>query len=504
MENALLNMMVKTCAVTGLVLLVIGSALFLGHQAEMMEESAAASLALGIGVALSILSLAALLFNNSRVTRRLEDAHSIAAKLARGQLYTDEPDDELKDQLRSVSKYIEHNARLVNKIAEGDLNSGNTLFSDNDVLGKAYKNVVVKLGDSLQTQEIRDRLELSVMKLLNEVSDVSKGDLTVSAEVSGDVTGEIAVAFNLMTRNLRSLIKQVKDVTQRVGTSAEAINDTTEQLARGSSAQSSQIARTKASIANMSEQILAVSENATVSSRVAGDSLKTAQVGVQAARENISAMNAIRKQVQETAKRIKRLGERSQEISQIVSLIEDLSDRTSVLALNASLQASAGGRGSEFTSVAKEVERLAERSTKLTKQIATLTHTISVETQEAVTSMEETIREVTLGSASAEKAGRSLVEIERVTSELAGLIRTISDSTRSHAKVSEDLSGAMSDISQVTELIQLSSKRAADAVKSLVQLSGDLRNSVSPFKLPAEMPPITREPEAGIPANFIN
>ena len=359
------------------------------------------------------------------MSKRLEEAHSIAGKLARGQLFTDTPADELQDQLRSVSKYVEHNAKLVNKIAEGDLNSGNTLFSDNDVLGKAYKNVAAKLGDSLQTQESRDKLELSVMKLLNEVSDVSKGDLTVSAEVSSDITGEIAVAFNLMTRNLRTLIKQVKDVTQRVGTSAEAIYETTEQLTRGSSAQSSQIARTKASIANISEQIHAVSENATLSSRVAGDSLRTAQVGVQAARDNISAMNAIRKQVQETAKRIKRLGERSQEISQIVSLIEDLSDRTSVLALNASLQASAAGRGSEFSSVAKEVERLAERSTKLTKQIASLTHTISVETQEAVTSMEETIREVTLGSASAEKAGRSLVEIERVTSELAELIRTI-------------------------------------------------------------------------------
>lgn len=500
MENALWNLILKASAAAGVLLLIAGSALIFSSEGV---PGSAAYAALGFAVVLCTLSIAALLFTQFKTQRSLEAAREIASSLARGQLYEDIPDDDLKEELSAVSQYLKHHARLAEKIADGGLDTHTDLFSDDDVLGIAFREMMRKLGSSIQTQESRDRLENSVMKLLEEVSDVSKGDLTVSAEVSPEITGEIAVAFNSMTRSLRSLIKQVKDVTHRVGITAEAINETTEQLTRGSTAQSSQIARTKASIANMSEQIHAVSENSSISTRVAGDSLKNARVGVQAARENIGAMNAIRKQVQETAKRIKRLGERSQEISQIVALIDDLSDRTSVLALNASLQASAGvGNGPGFGSVAEEVERLAERSNKLTKQISTLTQTINIETKEAVSSMEETIREVTLGSASAEKAGRSLIEIERVTSELADLIRNISESTRSHAKVSEDLTGAMSDISQVTELIQLSAKRASESVRILVQLSADLRTSVAPFKLPADMPPVRHEQDEA--ARFIN
>lgn len=501
MENALWNLVLKACAVTGVLLLLAGSVLIFSASDD--GPGPEAYLSLGLAVVLCTLSIAAFLFHLSRTRRSIENAREIAASLARGQLFDDDPTDELTEELRAISQYLRHHARLAERIAEGQLDSHNDLFSERDELGKAFRSMIGKLGGSIQTRESRDRLERSVMKLLSEVSDVSKGDLTVSAEVSPEITGEIAVAFNSMTRSLRSLIKQVKDVTLRVGNTAEAINETTEQLTRGSSAQSSQIARTKTSIANMAEQIQAVSENSSISARVAGDSLKNARIGVQAARENIQAMNAIRKQVQETAKRIKRLGERSQEISQIVALIDDLSDRTSVLALNASLQAAAGGgNGPGFGSVAEEVERLAERSNKLTKQISTLTHTINVETKEAVSSMEETIREVTLGSASAEKAGRSLVEIERVSSELADLIRNISESTRSHARVSEDLTGAMSDISQVTELIHLSSRRASESVRMLVQLSADLQTSVAPFKLPADMPPA--RPEHEEPARFIN
>jgi twitching motility protein PilJ len=199
--------------------------------------------------------------------------------------------------------------------------------------------------------------------------------------------------------------------------------------------------------------------------------------------------------VQETAKRIKRLGERSQEISQIVALIEDLSDRTSLLALNASLQATAAGKSdSSFATVAEEVERLAERSNRLTHQISSLTHAINVETKEVVASMEETIHEVIVGSALADKAGQSLVEIEQVSSKLADLLKSISESAKYQAKSSEDISNAMSGISEVTDLVQLGSKRAAESVRTLVQLSAELRTSVSPFKLPAEIAPVKTQP----------
>jgi twitching motility protein PilJ len=196
-------------------------------------------------------------------------------------------------------------------------------------------------------------------------------------------------------------------------------------------------------------------------------------------------MNSIRRQVQETAKRIKKLGERSQEISLIVGLLDDLSDRTSLLALNASLQSSAAGEaGAGFAVVAEEVERLAERSNRLTQQIAQLAQTIQSETKDVVGSMQETIHEVVVGSTLADKAGQALIEIEQVSQRLAELLQSISESAKQQAKSSEDISSAMENISKVTELVQTGTKRAADSVKMLVELSEELRVSVAPFKLP--------------------
>ncbi|MCY7347853.1 MAG: methyl-accepting chemotaxis protein, partial [Pyrinomonadaceae bacterium] len=297
---------------------------------------------------------------------------------------------------------------------------------------------------------------------------------------------------------------QVKDVTFQVSSSANQINDTTEQLARGSEAQASQIARTTSAMAQMALQIQEVSTNAALSAQVAGDALGNARYGTQAVQDNIGAMNSIRKQVQETAKRIKKLGERSQEISQIVGLIDDLSDRTSLLALNASLQASAAGEaGKGFALVAEEVERLAERSNRLTNQIGELTQTIQSETKDVVASMEETIHEVVVGSTLADRAGQALVEIEQVSTKLAELIGSISESANRQATSSEDISQAMGNISKVTELVQNGSKRAAASVKMLVELSDELRGAVAPFKLPEDkFSP--RRPATGENASYVN
>jgi twitching motility protein PilJ len=152
------------------------------------------------------------------------------------------------------------------------------------------------------------------------------------------------------------------------------------------------------------------------------------------------------------------------------------------------LQAAAAGEtGNGFAVVAEEVERLAERSNRLTQQITALTQTINSETKEVVASMEETIHQVVVGSSLADRAGQSLVEIETISSRLADLLRSISDSAKVQAKSSEDISSAMENISAVTELVQDGSRRAAESVRLLVQLSGDLRTSVAPFKLPADM-----------------
>lgn len=491
-SNPLWNLLIKTSSVFAAVFLILGAFLVFASSAGLTDNKIAGVLTVFVAAVLGIFALIAVNFTNIKLKRELKEACTIADRLGRGHLIEDQSENqsELIMALQEISDYRKEKNMIAEKFAGGDLQVSIPFRSDEDVMAKSFQNMIDKLRCLVQTQDERDSLQYSILKLLREVSEVAAGDLTVQAEVTPEMTGEIAEAFNSMTRELRSLIKQVKDVTFQVGASANAINDTTEQLARGSEAQASQIALTTSAISHMALQIHEVSENASLSAKVAGEALDNSRSGTQAVQDNINAMNSIRRQVQETAKRIKKLGERSQEISQIVQQIEDLSDRTSLLALNASLQAAAAGEaGMGFAVVAEEVERLAERSNRLTQAIASLTQTIQVETKDVVASMEETIHEVVVGSTLADKAGQALIEIEQVSRRLAELIGSISESAKQQANSAEDISGAMSNISKVTELVQNGAKRAADSVRLLVELSDELRGSVAPFKLPEDKTP---------------
>ncbi len=488
-QNILWNLLTKFSSLLTVIFLIIGAVAGFSSYASGKPLSFGGILSICLAVGSGIFSLITVNLANIKANRELNEASELAHQIANGELLSEdiEPKSELMISLQEISDYLHSKALKVDQISTGNLSVSVTLRSETDVFGKSLQNMIEKLRNLVQTEEERNRLQNSIIKLLGEVSEVAAGDLTVHAEVSPEITGEIAEAFNQMTKELRSLIKQVKDVTFQVSTSANAINDTTEQLAKGSEAQASQITLTTSAISNMALQIQEVSNNASLSAQVAGDAMNNARYGSKAMQDNINAMNSIRKQVQETAKRIKKLGERSQEISQIVQLIDDLSDRTSLLALNASLQASAAGEaGIGFGFVAEEVERLAERSNRLTQQIANLTRTIQFETKEVVASMEETIHEVVVGSTLADKAGNALVEIEQVSTHLAQLIQSISESAKHQATSAEDISNAMANISKVTELVNVGSKRAADSVKMLVELSDELRGSVAPFKLPED------------------
>jgi twitching motility protein PilJ len=337
----------------------------------------------------------------------------------------------------------------------------------------------------IQTSEERDAMQGSIMKLLEEISGVAEGDLTAEAEVTADITGAIADSFNFMISQLRDIISGVQEATLQASSSANEIQTTAEHLAQGSEAQAMQISDTAAAVEEMAVSIQQVSENAALSATVGEQALTNAQRGAQAVQETIEEMNRIRDQVQETAKRIKRLGESSQEIGEIMQLIGDIADRTSILALNASIQAAmAGEAGRGFAVVAEEVERLAERSTEATKQITTLIRTIQNETNEAVAAMEATTQEVVAGSQLANQAGQALSEIEGVSNRLAELIQSISLAAKQQARGSETLAMSMDEIAEVTQQTAAGTKQAAVSINSLAFLADELRASVSAFKLP--------------------
>lgn len=388
---------------------------------------------------------------------------------------------------RGILRQINAIGDMFMQVGLGDFESRAEVTS-NDELGEVATNLNSMLDNTLsliQSQEEKDHIQQSIQKLLTEVADVADGDLTVEAEVTADMTGAMADSFNYMIEQLRNIITDVQDTTLQVSSAASEIQATTEHLAAGSESQSDQIVNTSSAIDEMAVSIQQVSENANAAAEVAGLALNTAEQGNDAVKRTIDGMGGIRQQVQETAKRIKRLGESSQEIGEIVQLIGDIADRTSILALNASIQAAmAGEAGRGFAVVAEEVERLAERSADATKQIGGLIKSIQTETNEAVAAMEETTREVVSGSSVANEAGRSLDEIRDVSNRLAELIGSISMAARQQARGSESVAHSMGEISEVTQQTASGAKQAAVSIRNLVELADNLRDSVRTFRLP--------------------
>lgn len=335
-----------------------------------------------------------------------------------------------------------------------------------------------------QIQEESDRNETAILRLLDELGDLAKGDLTVNATVSEDFTGAIADSVNFAIDQLRQLVLAINSTAERVSHSSEQTQMNAIELAEASEHQAQEISGVSAAINEMAISIDQVSTNATESATVAQRSVAIAYNGADVVQRSIEGMNVIRDQIQETSKRIKRLGESSQEIGDIVSLINDIADQTNVLALNAAIQASmAGEAGRGFAVVADEVQRLAERSAKATKQIETLVKTIQADTNEAVTSMESTTSEVVRGARLAKDAGEALEEVQNVSNTLADLIENISNAAKQQADSAGNISNTMNIIQGITSQTSSGTMATARSVGELSEMATSLQESVSGFKL---------------------
>jgi twitching motility protein PilJ len=269
-----------------------------------------------------------------------------------------------------------------------------------------------------------------------------------------------------------------------VGLTSNEVSKATESLAESSEMQAVQVTDTIAAVNEMATSIQQVAENAGQSASVSEQSTAHAKDGADAVGKTNIAMDAIREHVQETGRAIKRLGESSQEIGNIVQLIGDIADRTSILALNASIQAAtAGDAGRGFAVVADEIQRLSERSTSATKQIETLIKNIQGEINEAGTSMDESIQRVVEGSELAEDARNKLQQIETVSTRLAELIESISMASKQQARASENIAKTMEEVGEVSSQTSAASRQTAMAMKDMADTADKLRVSVEVFKL---------------------
>jgi twitching motility protein PilJ len=336
-----------------------------------------------------------------------------------------------------------------------------------------------------ETSELNQRNQEAILRLLDEMGSLAEGDLTVQATVTEDITGAIADSMNYTVEQLRSLVGTLTQTSSQVAQSSQETLETAAQLAQSAEQQSRQVNAATQSVTDMAQSIAAVSQNATRSADVAARSVTIATEGAQVVRETIAGMDAIREQIQETSKRIKRLGESSQEIGAIVELINDIAEQTNILALNAAIQAaSAGEAGRGFAVVADEVQRLAERAGNATRRIETLVQTIQSDTNEAVGSMEQTTAGVVSGARLAENAGRALNQIENVSQELASLISQISDASQQQSRGASEIAGTMDVIRGFTGDTATGANRTARSVGKLAELASELRRSVADFKLP--------------------
>lgn len=332
--------------------------------------------------------------------------------------------------------------------------------------------------------KVESEQQESIMCLLDEMSTLAEGDLTIRATVSENITGAIADSVNYAVDALRELVIKIDDTSGRLTRFAQIADKRIGQLSQASTRQSEEISMASSAIAAMTHSIHKVSRNAAASTEVARKSLEISQAGAHTVRSAMADMVTVREQIQSTSKRIKRLGETSQEVGDIVRLMNDIAEQTNILALNASIQTSSvTGSGRSFERVTDEVQQLAQRSAEASRKIDLLVRAIQTDTQEAIASMEQTTARVVTSSRNADSAGAALDEVEEVSTSLARLIANISDASFKQADMATRVTSTMQSIQEGTLQTEQFSKETTELVSNLNETANELRRSIADFTL---------------------
>ena len=389
---------------------------------------------------------------------------------------------------KGLTRQVDSIMELLSNLGIGDFSAKAKIVSSDELgeMAASLNAMLENLTMLIQTQDERDRDQESIMKLMMEISELTEGDLTARAEVTEDITGAIADSFNSMAEEFGGIVRQVQRATSSVDATTTDISRLTSDLAVRSIDQNRQVNNAIDSINQIAESIRQVSQNATRSAEVSLSSRMNAREGAAAVEQTNRAMDEIREQINETARSIKRLGESSMEIGNVVEIINNIADRTSILALNASIQAAmAGEAGHGFAVVAEEVQRLAESSSNSTQQIDNLVKSIQAEIKDVSSRMDESIGKVVQGSKLADGAYGKLQEIESVSNQLADLIESITRASASQVQMSEDVVRSMVAVGEMSTSTSDSSQETAELMISLNETAGQLREAVGRFKIEA-------------------
>jgi methyl-accepting chemotaxis protein len=397
-----------------------------------------------------------------------------------------------------ITKPMQDLMRTAESLDRGDLSKKAFVKTGDELgrLGETLNLTIDRLQGMARTETDRDTMQHRVMGLLSVVSIAAEGDLTVKAEVTADAPlGSLADAFNRVITDLTTLVTQASTVAVEIRRSAAEMLHATERALQGAEQQSSQIRNVSGTMDTLSQSTHRMIENAEAAAQTADKATQAAVKGGTAVAETITGMQRIRATVQSSGKKIRGLGERSFEIGATIEAINEIATQTHLLALNAAIEAvHAGEQGRGFTVIADEMRHLAERSARAAKDIARLIKGIQAETSEAVTVMEEGVREVQESAKVADQAGAALREIEQMVKQTSSLMREITKAAGDQVKSTESAAQTVGAIAHLTQETAHGVRDTEATISGLADLARSLNDALGDFKLGREHhAPVSRE-----------
>lgn len=390
--------------------------------------------------------------------------------------------------VRSVLRPVGHLVGVMEQVAKGETGTRARLGSG-DEIGQLARQFDTMMDEREQAAAIvakeHEQLNNSVLGLVQAVAQLARKDLTIKVPVAEDVTGAVGDALNLLTSETSKVLSQVTNFAVDVSAASLMVKQQSDAVTEVASNEREQVERAAVELGDAAASMKRIAELAQACNTAADNAIKTTQNALSTVNATVGGISGIRDTIRETEKRIKRLGERSQEISGVVSLINTIAERTHILALNASMHAaSAGEAGRGFAVVADEVQRLAENARQATAQIATLVNNIQVETADTVNTMNATISQVVEGSKLAEQAGEQMKRTQETTAELVASVQQIAESSNAQARVSAQLLERAGEIRKSTEQTTAQLREQSEQTVNLVEYAKGLMGAVRVFKLP--------------------
>ncbi len=389
---------------------------------------------------------------------------------------------------QSISQPISRISDTVRAVSDGNY-SVRTRIEGRDELGElgdAFDKLLEDKVTALATAEAEnEQLNNSIIELIRSVAEIGNKDFTIKVPVNEDVTGAIGDSLNLLTMETSEVLNRIRKISQDVAKTSNSVKQQSDTVIALAQTERAQVQAAARGLDESSQTMRRISQDAQAANEKAGSAMGNTQTAMESVNQTVQGINNIRDTIGEAEKRIKRLGERSQEITGIVNLINSIAERTHILALNASMHAaSAGEAGRGFAVVADEVQRLAENAREATSEISTLVNNIRVETVDTVSTMNTVISQVSEGTRLAEQAGETMQQTQLSTSELVASVQQIAESSQDQADTSIVLRDRANEIEASTRETAENLQRQTTYTNSLVKFSELLVNSVEVFRLP--------------------